>query len=184
MYYNRFRDYAPGTGRYVQSDPIGLYGGTNSFAYAANNPLNRVDPMGLWSFSFDAYGGIGGGITVGAHNQTGKFFIKGRLGLGFKIGGGLNILDNGPTDLKRRKTPYSKECSALEAGYTGFSVGGFADASISASVYGGDYGAKGGRFFDGTGHSYSTPPGFTPSFDPLGGGSGSLRASVGGALSE
>jgi len=47
LFYNYFRDYDPQTGRYVQSDPIGLAGGLNTFAYVGSNPLRRVDPMGL-----------------------------------------------------------------------------------------------------------------------------------------
>ena len=47
LYYNRYRDYDPSTGRYIQADPIGLAGGQNIYAYAGNNPINRVDPMGL-----------------------------------------------------------------------------------------------------------------------------------------
>ena len=46
LYHNGFRDYAPGWGRYVQSDPIGLGGGMNAYAYAAGNPLARSDPHG------------------------------------------------------------------------------------------------------------------------------------------
>jgi RHS repeat-associated protein len=46
-HYNYFRDYEAATGRYLQSDPIGLEAGANTFTYVASMPLYGVDPKGL-----------------------------------------------------------------------------------------------------------------------------------------
>jgi len=54
LYYNYFRTYDPSTGRYLESDPIGLVAGLNTYAYVGNMPTMRTDRFGLYE---------GGGIS-------------------------------------------------------------------------------------------------------------------------
>ncbi len=58
FFHNGFRDYNPAIGRYLESDPIGLAGGTNTYAYVGNNPAMWTDTSGLII--------IGGGARTGA----------------------------------------------------------------------------------------------------------------------
>lgn len=44
LFYNHYRDYDPSLGRYIQSDPIGLAGGLNTYGYALQNPIMYADP--------------------------------------------------------------------------------------------------------------------------------------------
>lgn len=63
--YNIHRTYMPAVGRYLETDPIGLAGGINTYAYADGNPVNRIDPLGLC--------GMGAAFGAMAGNPTGDF---------------------------------------------------------------------------------------------------------------
>jgi RHS repeat-associated protein len=69
LYYNRYRDYDPTTGRYIQADPIGLNGDPNPYAYAMNNPLKYSDPTGKNA------GAVRGAVVVGEVAGEGLFVL-------------------------------------------------------------------------------------------------------------
>ena len=70
-----YRDYAPEIGRWTAKDPILFAGGdTDLYGYCLGDPVNWVDPWGLWSFTM----------------QTGGSFHWGGFGLGYYSGVGID----------------------------------------------------------------------------------------------
>jgi uncharacterized protein RhaS with RHS repeats len=68
LLYMRARYYNPYLCRFINPDPSGFAGGLNLYAFANGNPVNYLDPFGLWTWGQVGSGALhfGEGLVVGA----------------------------------------------------------------------------------------------------------------------
>lgn len=94
--YNYFRDYDPAIGRYIQSDPIGLLAGLNTYSYVNSNPLTLVDPRGETPLT-------AGGAVIGTLIFPGPGTV---IGMGLGLGLSYLIYQACTAD-----TPDTRDCT-------------------------------------------------------------------------
>ncbi|MBB5944496.1 RHS repeat-associated core domain-containing protein, partial [Xanthomonas sp. 3307] len=83
---NYFRDYDAGTGRYAQSDLMGLQGSINTYAYANSQSIMLIDPFGLQSSAVVNSGAAN--AARGAYNPNASARIDGDIPIGRLFGNG------------------------------------------------------------------------------------------------
>lgn len=88
LHYNYYRFYDPSTGRYMTPDPIGLWGGINTYEYVYSNPLMYIDPFGLWALGDPLPQGLVDGVT--GFGDSLSFGITGKLRDWMGIDGGVD----------------------------------------------------------------------------------------------
>jgi RHS repeat-associated protein len=110
LYHYRARSYDPGLGRFLEVDPVRHVGGINLYAYVQNDPLNFLDPFGLFRFGKRPLSGAPW-IPGGSSNPIDNYFnteISHEHGF-FEDGSGENVgfgpegrFTEDPTDLGYR----------------------------------------------------------------------------------
>ncbi|MFP6819696.1 DUF6765 family protein, partial [Acinetobacter sp.] len=72
LYDNGYRQYDPTIGRYLTPDPMGTVDGLNPYLYVGNNPLNKVDPYGLYQTDMHYYMTYFLAITAGIDSDNAR----------------------------------------------------------------------------------------------------------------
>jgi RHS repeat-associated protein len=142
LYYYRARMYHTAWGRFLQPDPLGMItddlqpgpGGTgnraNLYAYVGNDPLNNVDPLGLFTFQIGVAGGSsflgflvpqgGFGLAIDTRGNVGSYAYTGAgVGVGVSAGAGLSLQFSNASTIYDLQGQFYNSSFTVGAGYGG-----------------------------------------------------------------
>lgn len=106
LYDNGHRQYDPSTGRYLTPDPMGTVDGLNPYLYVGNDPLNKIDPYGLYQTDMHYYVTYFLAIAAGIDSDNAR-----RIALGAQF---IDTNDN--------TSPYDDEAGAMVSLYKNFTT--------------------------------------------------------------
>lgn len=98
LYWIGFRNYASTVGRWLSPDPVGHETSMSLYDYANGDPINAIDPLGLWSVTISAAYGYGGSLTIG--NNGGRWSVEYTIGVGLALKGTINPHDSGSNEMR------------------------------------------------------------------------------------
>ena len=147
LYHMHNRAFHPGQGRFPQADPIGYQGGFNLYAYVGNDPLNLIDPYGLWTVQLGVAGSInlpfglsipgGAGVAIDTRGHVGGYSFAGVGGqVGASAEAGLSVQVSNAKTISDLTGPFFN--GSLHAGVgVGGSLDYFTGPSANGQVTGG-----------------------------------------------
>lgn len=156
LFFNGFRDYAPSLGRYIESDPVGLAAGVNTYSYVQSAPTNQADPLGLMGVASGAYRSSSSPRAIKPNTLAWYYGAEAH----FIVGAGVTSVTCTDECGRHQTFRYSKACFGLAAGasFGGGAVTGMSGKACNAQSYKGwfiEFGASAGPLSGGVDFGYN-----------------------------